>query len=463
MSVRHVSTPAIILAAPASGQGKTIATLGLIRALRRRGLRVGTFKVGPDYIDPGFHARASGRPPCNLDPWAMRLETLIGLVEVAGEDADIIVGEGVMGLFDGAADGSGSTADLAALLGLPVLLLVDCGGMGASIAALVDGFCRHRDDVDVDGIVLNRVAGDGHLTMLRRALVETVSCPIVGHLHRDQRLALPSRHLGLVQAIEHPALETVLDRAATAVTAGFDLDRILRLARSPSITALGAIARPLPPLGQKIAVATDAAFAFAYQAVLEGWRRQGAEMALFSPLADEPPAIDADAVMLPGGYPELHTARLAANHHFLDGLRRAARRQAFVYGECGGYMVLGRTLVDGTGRGHPMADLLPVATSFAVPALHLGYRRIEAACTTPLARAGAELRGHEFHYARETTRVGEPLFRARTADGRDLGPQGVRLGPVAGSFLHLIDRAAPDSSSTAWEGREVMALKDRGR
>ena len=228
------------------------------------------------------------------------------------------------------------------------------------------------------------------------------------------------------------------------MTADFDLERILRLARPPSITALGADARPLPPLGQRIAIATDAAFAFTYDAVLESWRRQGAELSTFSPLADEAPAAHADAVMLPGGYPELHAARLAGNARFLDGLRRAARRQAFVYGECGGYMVLGRTLVDGSGRSHPMADLLPISTSFAAPALHLGYRRIEAATSTPLGPAGARLRGHEFHYASETARSGEALFMAHTADGRDLGPQGARIGPVAGSFLHLIDRAAPD-------------------
>ena len=442
-----MSTPAILMAAPASGQGKTIATLGLIRALRRRGLRVGTFKVGPDYIDPAFHARASGRPAVNLDPWAMRLETLLGLAEAMGAGADIVVGEGVMGLFDGAADGGGSTAELAALLGLPVLLVVDCGGMGASVAALVDGFYRHRDDVAVDGVVLNRVGGDGHLRLLRRALDEAVPVPIVGTLRRDPALALPHRHLGLVQAIEHPNLDAVLERAADAVACGFDLDRVLRLARPPAITVLTATATPLPPLGRKIAVAADAAFAFAYPAVLDGWRRQGAELAFFSPLADEPPAADADAVYLPGGYPELHAARLAANGHFLDGLRRAARAGAFVYGECGGYMVLGRTLVGGDGRGHAMAGLLPVGTSFAAPRLHLGYRRIEAASETPLGPHCAGLRGHEFHYACETARGGEPLFVARTADGCHLGPQGARVGTVAGSFLHLIDRAPAATGS----------------
>lgn len=436
-----MSAPAILIAAPASGQGKTIVTLGLITALRRRGLRVGTFKVGPDYIDPAFHSRAAGSASLNLDSWAMRLETLVGLIEEVGRGVDVVVGEGVMGLFDGAADGTGSTADLAALLGLPVLMVVDTSGMGASIAALVDGFRRHRDDVALDGVIINRAGSAAHVDLLTRALFEHVSIPVVGSLGREPTLALPSRHLGLVQALEHSDLDLVLSRAGDAVEQVFNLDLLLRLTKPPSIRALGAAVRPLPPLGQRIAVAADAAFAFSYQAVLDGWRRQGTELSIFSPLADQAPAGDADAVYLPGGYPELHAATLAAASGFMAGLRAAAARGAFVYGECGGYMVLGRTLTDADGVTRPMAGLLPVATSFAVPRLHLGYRRIATAMATPLGGIGTLYRGHEFHCASETRRAGAPLFTASTADGRDLPPQGACSGNVAGSFLHLIDRA----------------------
>jgi cobyrinic acid a,c-diamide synthase len=438
-----VSAPGLIVAAPASGSGKTTLTLGILAALRRRGVPVASFKVGPDYIDPAFHTAATGRATYNIDPWAMRFETLAGLLEESGQGCELLLGEGVMGLFDGAADGTGSTADVAALFGLPVLLVVDVSGMGASVAAVIDGFRRHREDVEVVGVILNRVASAAHGELLSRACFEHVSTPVLGTIPRAATLALPSRHLGLVQASEHADLAGFLAAAGDLVEERVELDRLQRLARAPSVSILGPDTRPWPPLGQRVAVARDPAFAFAYPAVLEGWHRQGVELRPFSPLADEPPDAAADAVYLPGGYPELHAGTLAGNGRFLAGLRQAAARGAVVYGECGGYMTLGRTLVDRSGEGFPMAGLLPVVTSFAEPRLHLGYRQIELLAAGPLGRAGAAWRGHEFHYAREVSREGQSLFRARCARGRDESEQGSAVGRVAGSFLHLIDRAAP--------------------
>ena len=436
-----MSAPCAVVAAPASGSGKTLVTLGILRALRRRGLKVGSFKVGPDYIDAAFHAAATGEGCYNLDGWAMRFDTLAGLIEDAGRGCDFLLGEGVMGLFDGALDGSGATADLAALFGLPVVLVVDAARMGASVAALIDGFRRHREDVEVTAVVLNRVGSPVHADLLLRACFEHLSTPVLGCLAREDGLGLPSRHLGLVQALEHPELERFLDHAAARIEAQLDLDRLLRLAAPPSISLLGPDVRPMPPLGRKIAVAQDVAFGFVYRAVLEGWRRHGIELAPFSPLADEAPAGDADAVYLPGGYPELHAGLLAGNARFLGGLRAAAARGAWIYGECGGYMVLGEALVDGSSAVHAMAGLLPVVTSFAEPRRHLGYRRIELLAEHVLGEAGAGFRGHEFHHAREVERRGEHLFSAATARGEPLGPQGCRVGRCAGSFLHLIDRA----------------------
>ncbi|MGE3290297.1 MAG: cobyrinate a,c-diamide synthase [Geminicoccaceae bacterium] len=441
-----MSTPGVLIAAPASGSGKTTITLGLLAALRRRGMAMGSFKVGPDYIDPAFHAIATGRPTYNIDPWAMRFETVAGLLEESGEGCDLVLGEGVMGLFDGAADGTGASADIAALFGLPVLLVVDVAGMGASVAALIDGFRRHREDVEVIAVVLNRVASRAHGEILARACFEAISTPILGMIPRESALQLPSRHLGLVQACEHPDLAAFLVAAADLVEERVDLDRLQRLARHPTVSILGPDTRPWPPLGQRIAVARDAAFAFAYEAVLEGWRRQGAEILPFSPLADQPPDVGADAVFLPGGYPELHAGRLAAGLRWRAGLRAAAERGAFVYGECGGYMVLGRALVDRDGHPHAMAGLLPVATSFAEPRLHLGYRKIELVERSPLGNAGALWRGHEFHYARELERSGPPLFHAGGARDAEVSEQGCRMGNVAGSYLHLIDRAARSGS-----------------
>ena len=439
------AAPGLLIAAPASGSGKTVVTLALLRALSRAGLAAQPCKVGPDYIDPAFHAAAAGRPAFNLDPWAMRPATLAQLVGRLGRQADLVVGEGVMGLFDGAADGTGSTADLAALTGWPVLLVIDARGQGASAAALLRGFAGHRADVAVAGVVFNRVAGAGHAELLARA-VAPLGIPLLGWLPRSPALTLPERHLGLVQAGEHDGLEDFLDGAAALVARRLDLAAIRGLARPARLAAAGATAAAgagVPPLGQRIAVARDLAFAFAYPALLDQWRAAGAELAVFSPLADEAPGPDADAVYLPGGYPELHAGRLAGNRRFRAGLGAAAARGAAIFGECGGYMVLGRGLVDAAGARHEMAGLLPLESSFAAPALSLGYRRARLVADGPLGAAGSDFTGHEFHYATIAEEgAGPALFRCRDARGRDLGAAGRQRGRVGGSFVHLIDRAA---------------------
>jgi cobyrinic acid a,c-diamide synthase len=431
-----------VIAAPASGSGKTVVTLGLLRLLRRRGTAVASFKVGPDYIDPGFHAAASGRPCFNLDPWAMRPASVARLVAGAA-GAELAIAEGVMGLFDGALDGSGSTADLAAATGWPVILVVDVRGQSASAAALLRGFMTHRQDVRIAGAIFNQVGSEGHAELVRRA-VEPLGVAFLGALPRDPALALPERHLGLVQASEHGSLENFLEGAADWMQRRIDLDRLVGLAlpaRSASATPDG---KPMiPPLGQRIAVAHDDAFRFAYPALLEGWRAAGAEITSFSPLADEAPAAEADAIFLPGGYPELHAGRLAANERLRRGLADAAGRGATIYGECGGYMLMGRGLADAAGARHRMMELLPVETSFAERRLHLGYREVTLAQDCALGPAGARYRGHEFHYATVLAEgEGEALFTAADATGRDLGAAGRRQARVFGSFLHLIDRVA---------------------
>jgi cobyrinic acid a,c-diamide synthase len=446
-----MSAPGVIIAAPASGSGKTVVTLALLRTLRAAGVAVASFKVGPDYIDPMFHARASGRRCVNLDSWAMRIETLAGLSDDLGADAELVIGEGVMGLFDGAVDGRGSTADLASLFDLPVILVVDARGMAASAAALVEGFTRHRDDVEVAGVIFNRVASAAHASFLRRACDDRFAQPVLGCLPADARLELPGRHLGLVPADELPELDAFLETAAALLAEHVDLVRLRRIARPFGLGLYGPPARPLRPLGQRIAVARDRAFAFAYPAVLDGWRAAGAEIRFFSPMADEAPDVDADAVYLPGGYPELHAGKLAGNRTFIEGLRAAANRGAFVYGECGGYMALGERLIDRRGRSHAMADLLPIVSSFAEPRLHLGYRRMRLLAPSPLGQPGASYRGHEFHYAQLVQPGLAPrLFEVSDASHRSLGEAGAQVGNVCGSFLHLIDRSFEDDG--AWPG-----------
>ena len=436
--------PALIIAAPASGSGKTVLTLALLRHFRNRGTAVGSFKVGPDYIDPAFHSAAGASDCRNIDGWAMRPETRAAALTAAGRGYELLIGEGVMGLFDGAPDGTGSTADLAAELELPVVLIVDVRGQAASAAALIEGFARHRQDIHIAGVIFNRVGGAGHRLTLTAACAD-LGPPLLGFVPRDERLVLPERHLGLVQAGEHGDLDDRLDAAAAPIGEHVDTDQLRSLARAAGPVAGDGATPPLPPLGQRIAVARDAAFAFTYTAVLEGWRDAGAEISPFSPLADEAPAADCDAVYLPGGYPELYAAQLAAGAGFLPGLRRAAERGAYLYGECGGYMVLGQGLTDADGAGHTMADLLPLETSFAERRLHLGYRRVETLEATAFGPKGTVLKGHEFHYSRiirEDHAACAALFQAHDGRGEDLGTAGLRAGTVAGSFIHLIDKAA---------------------
>jgi cobyrinic acid a,c-diamide synthase len=422
---------AVIIAAPCSGSGKTVLTLALLRAFRRRGVAVASAKAGPDYIDPRFHAAASGRPCYNLDVWAMPRPRLYRYLRKLADGADLIIIEGVMGLFDGPEAGLGSTADLADMLGTPVALVVDCSAMAQSIAPLVEGFASFGGAERKLALILNRVASDRHERVLRNALGNR---RVLAAIRRAAAFELPSRHLGLVQASEHPELEAFLERAADRIEASLDLDELMGFARELGLEEPDP--GPLPPLGRRIALAQDAAFAFAYPHLLDDWRDAGADLLPFSPLADEAPTAAADAVFLPGGYPELHAGRLARNSRFLSGLRAAAQRGALIYGECGGYMVLGEGLIDAAGTRHPMAGLLPTVTSFADRKLHLGYRQLETAEPLPLGRL---LSAHEFHYSTEITRgAGRPLFEAVDARGEPVGAMGLARDNVMGSFAHIL-------------------------
>ncbi|AUG54806.1 cobyrinate a,c-diamide synthase [Thalassospira marina] len=494
--------PGLLIAAPASNSGKTVVTLGILRALANRNIAIAAAKAGPDYIDPAFQHAASRRRCINLDPWAMTQDAIRDLARWhvgASADGRFVLCEGVMGLFDGAAGGGGSSADLAAMMDWPVVLVVDVRGQAASAAAIIQGFANFRPDVQIAGVILNRVGSPRHRDMIMDACARAVpDIPIIGAVMRSNDLALPERHLGLVQAGEHPELEVFLERAGAIMARDIDFDALLGLVRTQGIdhgrvagavgtngndgtndtdgddgrdhlpeagsqvqdqavapkdngaAVPGDVARSaqndakyaapvtIAPLGQHIAVARDDAFAFCYPHLIAGWQAVGVKISFFSPLANEAPPQGCDAVYLPGGYPELHGAVLAAADCFLDGLHDAARRNLPVYGECGGYMVLGDCLVDGDGISHKMAGLLPLETSFHQRRLHLGYRLVDIRQQCPLGNVGAVLRGHEFHYASTIRADGEGWLNARTADNRDLGPCGLQKGSVFGSFFHLI-------------------------
>lgn len=426
-----------MIAAPSSGSGKTTITLGLLRALARRALPVRGAKSGPDYIDPRFHEAACGQTCFNLDAWAMGPDRLHSLAQ-DGEDTVLI--EGAMGLFDGAGhidparDGKGASADLARLFNCPVVLVVDASRMAQSIAPVLAGFARHDPNVKIAGVILNKVGSPRHAQMLRRALAP-VGLPVLGAVPRDNTLAHPDRHLGLVQAHERSDLEDFLDQAADCVEAHVDIDALLSLC---SEIPQGQPPQRLAPPAQKIAIAQDQAFAFAYPHILADWQAQGAELSFFSPLADQAPA-PADFVYLPGGYPELHAGALAGNTRFLQGLRAAAT-QAQIYGECGGYMVLGAGLIDADGHRHEMAGLLGLETSFQTRKLHLGYRNLTA--HTPMFHG--HWKAHEFHYATTVSAKGQPLFSVTDAMDKDLPDTGLVDGSVSGSFMHLIDRGTAE-------------------
>lgn len=434
--------PSLIIGAPASGSGKTTLTLSILRALHRTGQTVGSFKIGPDYIDPVFHRRASKHTCYNIDPWAMSSSTISDMFFNVLKYKDIAIGEGVMGLFDGAQNGQGSTADIAVAYDIPIVLVVDAKGQAASVAALLTGFKTYREDVVIAGVIFNKVGGPGHVRLLREA-AEKVGLPLLGCVPKSDLLALDHRHLGLVQAREKLELEGFLDAAAEFVSNHIDLTALCDLARPVANTTENPL-KTLSPIGQHIAVAEDDAFSFTYPHILDSWKSAGAALSLFSPLDNQAPSPQADAIFLPGGYPELHCEKLSNNSLFKNAMTAAAANGTKIYGECGGFMTLGDYLIDNKGFHHQMLGLLPVTTSFAEPKIHLGYRQARLLQDCFLGPKNSRFKAHEFHYAHMTNNSAHSaLFDISNARDENLGSVGAISGNIAGSFIHLIDKVQP--------------------
>lgn len=423
----------MMIAAPSSGSGKTVLTLALLRAFKNKGLKIASAKAGPDYIDPAFHAISCGQASVNLDPWAMTSKRVQNLAMSQGEDYLLV--EAMMGLFDGTADGSASAAQLAKQLNMPVVLIVDAAKQSHSIAALVRGFRDHDSEVNVVGVILNKVGSPRHEAMLRSALA-VIDVTVFGAVPRDEKLALPERHLGLVQAGEIAGIEAFIEDAAELVKQHCDLELLAE--QFAALRGGKGSAEHMPPLGQHIAIAQDEAFAFCYPHLLKDWREQGAILSFFSPLKDEVPEEAADAIYLPGGYPELHLQTLADANEFKTAMQSAKENGKLIYGECGGYMVLGEEIVGKDGKIYPMCSLLKLETSFAKRKLHLGYRKLAADGFV----LGDRLMAHEFHYTSAVREEGEPLFSVEDALGEKLGSAGLRDGNVMGSYCHVIDRCS---------------------
>lgn len=384
----------VVIAGTHSGVGKTTVTTGLLRALHRGGHRPAAAKVGPDFIDPGYHALACGRAPRNLDPWMCGVESVPALAARAASGAGVLVVEGVMGLFDGAADGSpSSTADVARLLEAPIVLVVDASALSGSVAALVHGYATHDPSLQVAGVVLNRVASDRHDAMLRAAL-EGGPVPVVGSLRRDDAFSWRDRHLGLVPVTERPEeVSAVLERLADAVAGGLDLSGILAIAASaPSRRAPPvALPRPGPPI--RVGVAGGQAFSFTYTDTLDALAAAGAEVVVVDPLRDRRLPDGLNGLVLGGGFPEVYANELAANGEFLADLAERVAAGLPTWAECGGLLLLCRRLDDRTMAGVITADARMTAR------LRLGYRVGTTAGPSPIGPPGTTLRGHEFHYS----------------------------------------------------------------
>jgi len=439
--------PRLVVAGTASGVGKTTVCTGILAALTRRGVKAAGAKIGPDFIDPGYHAAACGRPPRNLDAWMCGLDRMPSLAARAGEGQDLLVAEGVMGLFDGAADRSASsTADVARVLRAPVILVVDASAMAASVGAVVHGFASFDRSVAVSAIVFNRVGSDGHETMLKEAVAE-LGIPVVGALRRDERFAWRDRHLGLMPVSEDPVgVRSSLDRLASAIEAYVDLDAVVAVARSAEALEAQVAEAPKRIGPSRIAVAAGPAFSFTYTDTVETLRAAGAEVVTFDPLVDEtlpyskpslPPRRspsdpssteggELDGLLIGGGFPELYAEALSANRRLLDGIRREVAGGLVTWAECGGLLVLCESL-----DGHPLAGVVP-AHAEMTKTLTLGYRTAVTTTRSPLGPEGTVLRGHEFHYSRVSPPGSALAMRARFGEGHD----GYATENLIATYLH---------------------------
>ena len=421
--------PRLVVAGTHSGVGKTTVATGLLAALRRAGHRPAGAKVGPDFIDPGYHALACGRPPRNLDAWLCGAEVIPALAGRAAAGAEVLIVEGVMGLFDGSADGTpSSTADVARLLDAPVVLVVDAGAMSASVAALVHGFATFDPSVRLGGVVLNQVGSPAHEVQLREAL-SPLGLPVLGALARDDRLTWRDRHLGLVPVAERPAVVgEALDRLAAAVAEQVDLEAVLRLAASAPV--MDVTAPPLPsPAGTdpvRVAVAAGAAFTFTYTDTLDALVAAGAEPVPFDPLRDEALPEAVDGLIAGGGFPEVYAAELAANRPMLADVRHRILAGLPTWAECGGLLWLCRTL-----DGRAMAGVVP-ADAGMTDRLTLGYRAATVTTPSPIGEPGAVVRGHEFHYSTVEPAGDAFIFRSRFGER----PDGFASPTLLATYLH---------------------------
>ncbi len=429
----------VIIAGTQSDIGKTTITMGILRAFIKQGIIVSSAKVGPDYIDPVFHRTATGTDCYNLDLWAMRSQTIHGILHHLQSISHMVVIEGVMGLFDGASGGVGSTADVARLTGYPIILVIDCAKQSTSISALIHGFDSLIPDIHIAGVILNKVGSQKH----RHILCESIKyhlphIPIMGIIQMDSNIQLPSRHLGLIQGAEHTDLKGFIDTLADICTQHVDLTALQACADTTQSCIPPTAFPTYPPLGTHIAISRDIAFQFLYPHIQYAWEQAGATLSYFSPLNDEIPHPDADAVYLCGGYPELHLPVLANAHNFQSAIRNAVKHNIPVYGECGGYMIMGKSIIGADKQRYNMIGVLNHITDFYNTRRTLSYQT--ASAIHPTHRAFQQpMKGHTYHYATTHTPAKTPFIRLQNTHDSIPYMEGGIQNSAFGSFFHIID------------------------
>ena len=453
------SIKAVVIAGATSGVGKTTLTTGIISALVKRGLEVQPFKAGPDYIDPSYHTQVAGRPSRNLDTWMLPKESVIEIFNHACINTDIAVVEGVMGLYDGHSgnEEAGSTAELAKILGLPVILVVNASSVARSIAALALGYQQFDPALRLAGIIFNGIGSESHYQMCCDAVVQATDLAVLGYLPRRPELTLPERHLGLVPMAESPAAQDYFNTLTAQVETTIDLDGVLEIASCATPPTIKPILFPQEQLPKEIrlAVAQDKAFSFYYQDNLDLLEAWGAELIPFSPVNDDKLPPDIDGIYIGGGFPEMYVEELAKNTSIMSVITEAASAGMPIYGECGGLMYLGRSLRDFEGHQYQLTGVLPIDSRLDNTKLTLGYRTIRALTDGPLLEQDKEVRGHEFHRSnlqREPNE--EAAYLILEQDRRE----GFQTGNILASYIHVHFAARPGLAQ-----RFIKYCKGKGR
>lgn len=441
----------IVVAAPESGSGKTTFTLGLLAALHKRGIAVSAFKIGPDFIDPGLHARITGSTSRNLDGWMLEKSANLEIFGRAARRADMAVVEGVMGLYDGfsGASEAGSTAQMAKWLGLPVLLVADAGSMARSFAALVKGFTAFDPDCTICGVAANNVASSRHLKYLAEAMEEIPDIPLFGGIFRNDQASIPERHLGLFTAEDHVLTKNRISALASLIEDNFDLDRLIFQLPEVQVKTAQAPAMPAPVV--RVAVARDSAFCFYYEDNLDVLRENGGEIVFFSPISDAELPPDIDGLYLGGGYPELYARLLSQNTSMRKSIKNLCSQGIPAYAECGGFMYLCRQMADTEGNTFDMTGVFPFETLMQKRLSALGYREVRLLENTPMGPAGSVIRGHEFHYSHirepEEKNCARPVYDTSDKTGSSRESPGWMVSRCLGSYVHLHFRSQPEIGS----------------